>query len=190
MPRVGGFDRIGLGVDLQNGKLLWSMPLKTNAKRHAATPVIIGNTVLVNSHTIGLVCLKIEKDGDGQKAIEAWVNKDLKINLATPVVVGQYLYSHGPAQNFVCIDSRTGKEMWRHDGFGKDYSSTIALGKNLLVLTDLGELVLVAADSSHYTEVARRQVCGKTWSFPAYIDGKLYVRDARELICLDLIHPD
>ena len=179
-----------MGVDLQNGKLLWSVPLKTNAKRHVATPVIIGDNVLVNSHTIGLVCLKIEKDGDGQKATEAWVNKDLKINLATPVVVGQYLYTHGPAQNFVCIDSRTGKEMWRHDGFGKDYSSTIALGKNLLVLTDLGELVLVAADSSHYTEVARRQVCGKTWSFPAYIDGKLYVRDGRELICLDLIHPD
>ena len=179
-----------LGVDLQNGKLLWSVPLKTNAKRHVATPVIMGDNVLVNSHTIGLVCLKIEKDGDGQKAIGAWVNKDLKINLATPVVVGQYLYCHGPAQNFVCIDSRTGKEMWRHAGFGKDYSSTIALGKNLLVLTDLGELVLVAADSSHYTEVARRQVCGKTWSFPAYIDGKLYVRDGRELICLDLIHPD
>jgi len=179
-----------MGVDLQNGKLLWSVPLKTNAKRHVATPVIIGDNVLVNSHTIGLVCLKIEKDGDGQKATEAWVNKDLKINLATPVVVGQYLYTHGPAQNFVCIDSRTGKEMWRHAGFGKDYSSTIALGKNLLVLTDLGELVLVAADSSHYTEVARRQVCGKTWSFPAYIDGKLYVRDGRELICLDLIHPD
>ena len=179
-----------MGVDLQNGKLLWSVPLKTNAKRHVATPVIIGDNVLVNSHTIGLVCLKIEKDGDGQKATEAWVNKDLKINLATSVVVGQYLYNHGPAQNFVCIDSRTGKEMWRHAGFGKDYSSTIALGKNLLVLTDLGELVLVAADSSHYNEVARRQVCGKTWSFPAYVDGKLYVRDGRELICLDLIHPD
>ena len=137
-----------------------------------------------------LVDWKIEKDGDGQKAKEAWVNKDLIINLATPVVVGQHLYSHGPAQNFVCIDSRTGKEMWRHDGFGKEYSSTIALGKNLLVLTDMGELVLVAADSSQYKELARRQVCGKTWSFPAYIDGKLYVRDGRELICLDLNHPD
>jgi outer membrane protein assembly factor BamB len=179
-----------MGADLQDGRLLWRVPLKTNAKRHTATPVILGDTVLVNSHTFGLICLRIEKDGDGQKATEAWVNKDLKINLATPVVVGKYLYSHGPAQNFVCVDSRTGKEMWRHDGFGKDYSSTIVLGKNLLVLTDMGELVLVAADSSHYKEVARRQVCGKTWSFPAYTDGKLYVRDGRELVCLDLIHPD
>jgi hypothetical protein len=54
----------------------------------------------------------------------------------------------------------------------------------------MGELVLIAADASHYKEVSRRQVCGKTWSFPAYVDGKLFVRDGRELICLDLIHPD
>ncbi len=35
-------------------------------------------------------------------------------------------------------------------------------------------------------ELARVQVCGKTWSYPALADGKLYVRDGRELQCLDL----
>ena len=61
------------------------------------------------------------------------------------------------------------------------------MGKNLLVLTDLGELVLAAADPEKYVELGRQQVCGKTWSFPAFADGKLYVRDSKELQCFDLV---
>jgi hypothetical protein len=60
------------------------------------------------------------------------------------------------------------------------------VGKNLLVLTYDGQLVLIAANPEQYTELGRLQVCGKTWSYPAYADGKLYVRDGRELQCLEL----
>ena len=67
-----------------------------------------------------------------------------------------------------------------------DYASTIAVGKNLLVLTYDGQLVLMVASPEHYTELGRVQVCGKTWSHPAFADGKLYVRDGRDLQCLDL----
>lgn len=176
-----------VGADLRDGKILWREPLKTNAKRHAASPVILGDTVLVNSHTFGTVAFRISKAGNGVKSERAWLNADLKINLATPVAVGDFLYSHGPAKNFVCIEAQTGKQRWARDGFGKEYSSTLAVGKNLLVLTDLGELVLVAADPEKYVELGRQQICGKTWSFPAFADGRLYVRDAKELQCFDLL---
>src|SRR5205823_3233182 len=43
-----------LGADLETGKELWRVPLKTNAKRHAATPVINGDTITVNSHSFGM----------------------------------------------------------------------------------------------------------------------------------------
>ena len=175
-----------VGADLRDGKILWREALKTNAKRHAASPVILGDTVLVNSHTFGTVAFRITKAGDGLKSERAWLNVDLKINLATPVVVGDYLFSQGPTKNFVCIEAQTGKQRWAQDGFGKEYSSTLAIGKNLLVLTDLGELVLVAANPDKYVELGRQQICGKTWSFPAFADGRLYVRDTKELQCLEL----
>ena len=41
-------------------------------------------------------------------------------------------------------------------------------------------------DSVKYRELGRLQVCGNTWSFPAYAGGKLYVRDGRQLLCVDL----
>jgi outer membrane protein assembly factor BamB len=182
-----------LGADLETGKILWRVPLKTNAKRHAASPVIFGNRVAVNSHTFGIACFDIAKDSGGFKATEAWANKDLKINLATPVLVDGHLYCQGAAKDYVCADAKTGQTKWTQTGFGlgrKDYASTIAIGKNLLVLTEDGTLLLLAANPDKYTELARVQVCGNTWAFPAYAKGKLYVRDGRSLQCFDLLAKD
>jgi uncharacterized protein YbgA (DUF1722 family) len=55
-----------------------------------------------------------------------------------------------------------------------------------MVLTEDGTLLLLAADPEQYRELGRLQVCGNTWSFPAYANGRLYVRDARSLSCVDL----
>jgi len=54
------------------------------------------------------------------------------------------------------------------------------------VLATTSSLVLVAADPSAYRELGRLQVCGNTWSFPAYSGGRLYVRDGRFLYCYAL----
>ena len=179
-----------LGADLATGNILWRVPLKTDAKRHAASPVILGDLVTVNSHTLGLLCFKISKDSGGFKANEVWANKELKINLATPVSVGPYLYVLGANKDYVCVDARTGEIKWGRSGFGRgreDNASTIVVGHNLLVLTHEGQLVLLAADPSKYTELGRLQVCGNTWSHPAYAEGRLFVRDKQgSLICLDL----
>jgi hypothetical protein len=150
------------------------------------TPVIVGDRIYVNSHTFGTICFAISKEGNGFAATEVWKNSNEKINLATPVVIDGYLYSHGPAKNFVCIDRATGKEKWSQPGFGKEYSATLAIGKKLVVVTDDGQLVLMDASPAHCNELGRWQVCGKNWSSPAYSDGKLYVRDGRELACYDI----
>lgn len=182
-----------MGVESNSGKLLWRVPLRTDAKRHAATPIIFGDSIIVNSQTIGLMCLKVSKDGDAFKASPAWVNKELKINISTPVLVDHFLYSQGVGHNLVCVDASNGKLMWSQDGFGDKYSSLIGIGKNLLTVTDRGELIMAAADSSKYTELGRMQICGKTWNHPAYSDGKLYVREGLtagwKLSCLALVKP-
>lgn len=179
-----------LGADLSDGKILWRVPLKTNAKRHAASPVIIGEDMItVNSHSFGLSCYKISKDSGGWKANEAWSNKNLKINLATPVSEGGHLYCQGANRDFVCVEAATGKLKWSEPGFGKgqkDYSSTLSVGGKLLVLTEDGTLLLIAPNPAKYTELGRLQICGNTWSHPAFAKGKLYVRDGRSLQCLDL----
>ncbi|HXG46725.1 MAG TPA: PQQ-binding-like beta-propeller repeat protein [Methylomirabilota bacterium] len=178
-----------LGAHLETGEILWRVPLVTQAKRHAASPVVFGDHVAVNSHTIGLVCFKISKTPRGFEATEVWTNRGLKINLATPVLVGGHLYSQGANRDYVCVDAATGQLKWAQPGFGqgrRDYAATISFGKTLLVLTEDGQLLLLEPNPQRYVELGRLQVCGNTWSHPAWARDKLYVRDGRELICLDL----
>lgn len=180
-----------LAVAPDDGHLLWRVPFKTDAKRHAASPVIFGDSVTVNSQTIGLVCERITRDSSASfKATEGWANKTLKINLATPVEVDGYFYSEGVQGDYVCVDAKTGKLEWSQPGFGKpdkkDYASTIVVKQNLLILNYNGQLVLAVADPTKYHELGRLQVCGNTWSHPAYAHGRLFIRDGRELLALQL----
>jgi outer membrane protein assembly factor BamB len=179
-----------LGANLDDGKILWRVALRSDAKRHAVTPVVFGDTVIVSSWTFGQVALRISKEGDGLKAAQAWANKSSKINLSSPVLIGHCLYSQGPGRDYVGIDATTGKVCWSQPGFTaqarREYSSTIAAGEKLLVLAETGTLVLLRANPEKYIELGRAQVCGNTWCHPAFADGKLYVRDGRSLACFDL----
>jgi outer membrane protein assembly factor BamB len=175
-----------MGLDRKSGDLLWSVPLRTAANRHAATPVISGDQVFVNSHTFGTICFQITKAGPQWKVEQKWVNKELKINLATPVLVDGFFYSHGSKKSFVCASAQTGELIWEQAGFGRENSSTLTDGRRLLIISDDGQLVLASCDSKKYAELGRNQACGKNWNFPAYANGRLYLRDQRELVCYQL----
>jgi outer membrane protein assembly factor BamB len=169
-----------VGILPATGKELWRVPLKTNAKRHACTPQMIGEMVMVSSHTFGVQAFKIKKTGSNWIAEKGWVNNE-KINLSTLVLVDKTLYGQGGNKNFVAIDSTTGKSLWSQPGFGKENSSTIAVGQKLLSLTDEGMLYMLAANPEKYEELGVIQICGKNWNFPALSNQHLYIRDNREL---------
>jgi outer membrane protein assembly factor BamB len=181
-----------IGVDPVNGGELWRIPVKTALGRHAATPIAFEDFVVVSSHQAGMIGIKVSQRGNGLKAEIAWNNKEAAINFAAPVSVGSSLFGVGPNKNLICVDIPTGKILWSKDSFftsngGKAYAGMIVMGKNLLILADDGQLVMISADSSAYHEVGRTQGCGTNWCNPAYADGKLFLRDANELRCLDLM---
>ena len=114
-------------------------------------------------------------------------NPKLKINLSTPVIIGKHLYGFAEKDRFICVDTRTGKLNWEERGFGSFYASALTDGKKILVLGQLGELVLIRPDPNKYEEIDRMQVCGKSWSFPGYSSGRLFVRDQKTLQCVQLL---
>ncbi len=181
-----------IALDPRDGKLLWRVPLKTALGRHVTTPVVSDDLVLVASHQTGLVATRVAKAGAALTASEAWVNKGMGMNFSSPVVVGGHLYGLGPAKNVVCIELKGGTVVWEKTGLiqtsgDKAEAAFLVMGKNILMLTDSGELVLFAADPAGYRELGRTQACGNTWCNPAYAGGRLYLRDARELICLQVL---
>jgi len=167
------------------------VPLNTRLGRHVITPVVVDDLVIVGSYQLGLVAVKVTRDGGNFKAEPAWTSKEVASNFASPVAAGGYVYGVGPRQSVYCVEARTGKVAWSQTGLiraagERAFATFIVMGKNILMLGDSGELVLFAANSAKFEASGRTQACGVTWCSPAYADGGLYLRDAKTLLCLDL----
>ncbi|HEV7405717.1 MAG TPA: PQQ-binding-like beta-propeller repeat protein [Chthoniobacteraceae bacterium] len=176
-----------MGVDAKDGKILWREPLKTGAKRHVCTPVISGDTVTVASTNIGTIKFHIKQEGGNFKADRDWTDAPLKTILGTPTLVGKNLFTQGGGNrtDLVCVDFATGNELWRQPGLA-DYASITAVNDKLLVLNSTGELTLVSARPDKYEELGRMQACGKTWSSPAYSNGRIIVKDDAHVTAIAL----
>ena len=176
-----------MGVDVASGKILWRVPLKTGAKRHACTPVIGPDSVVVASTSIGTQKFHFTKTGLDVTAEPAWANKPCKTILGTPTLLGKYLFTLGPGDHadLECLDFETGNQIWAQPGFG-DYASLTTVNDKILVLNSTGELILIKADPAKYEELGRTQLCAKTWASPAYADGKIYVKDEGHLTAIAL----
>lgn len=184
-----------IGLALTDGKLLWRVPLKTPYGRNCTTPVIVNDWVVAGSYRAGLIGVKVSADGAGLKAGQAWVNKDAAMNFSSPVAAGRHLYGLGPAKNIICVELETGRIAWSKDGYittsaDVAHASFLVMGSNILICTDAGQLVLIAADPAACRELGRAQICGLNWCNPAYADGRLYVRDGIKttgnLFCVEL----
>ncbi len=184
-----------LGLSLDDGKPLWRVPLKTSYGRNCTTPLIVDDWVVAGSYRAGLIGVKVANDAAGLKAERRWENKSAAMNFSSPVAVGRHVYGLGPTKNILCLEIETGRIVWSKEGYITSsadvaYASFLVVEKNILVCTDGGELVLLAADPAQCRELGRTQVCGRNWCSPAYSSGRLYIRDGLRttgnLLCVEL----
>jgi outer membrane protein assembly factor BamB len=81
------------------------------------------------------------------------------------------------------IDVETGRRLWRERGFGK--GSLVRVGRDIVVLSEEGELVLLEPARDRARVAKRQQVLdGRSWTPPSVADGRVYVRGLSELACL------
>jgi outer membrane protein assembly factor BamB len=178
-------------LDPRSGERLWQYPLVDKLSESSTTPVRVGDVIFASSVTFGGVGLKlIEKDGQPASQ-QLWKNEQLTCYFSTPVAHGDQLYVVTgrllpPSAQLHCVEAKTGKVLWTRRNVGKYHATVMMAGGRLLMLEERGDLVLIEPDPREYKELARAKVCGETWSHPALSDGRLYVRDAQELICVGL----
>ncbi len=179
-----------IGLDFATGALLWRKPVKTSYGRHVASPVVLGDLVIAGSHQAGLLGIKIARDGDTFTTESAYIEKRVAINFSSPVLRDGFIYGLGPAGIIFCADARTAETKWSHQlraAGNKAHAGFLVLKDNILVLSDTGDLLLVSADPKEFHLISQLKVCGDNWCNPAYADGKLFLRDKDELLCLSLL---
>jgi outer membrane protein assembly factor BamB len=160
---------------------------RNNASVNAASPVVFdGHVFLSACYDTGGLLLRVKKDGVEQ----VWSNDEsLSCHFGTPVYHDGHLYGfHGRQEEggkLCCVEAKTGKVCWTADDYG--CGSLILADGRLIVLSEKGELALVAADPAKYQELARAPVLNGTCrAHLALADGRLYARDGRKLVCWNL----
>lgn len=175
--------RVG-GYALEDGRPLWSYPWRTQQGINVHQPIVFpdGRVFVSSDYGVGCAMLKVSRQENGTFQVEElWRNRWLKAKFSSSVVHNGYLYGlDGPIM--ACLELATGKRMWKGGRYG--FGQLILVGDSVIVLTERGELVQVAASPERHHELARFQAIeGKTWNHPAYANGRLYVRNDREMAC-------
>jgi hypothetical protein len=88
---------------------------------------------------------------------------------------------------FCCIDLASGERAWKKGRYGYGQVLLLADQGLLLVISEEGELVLIAAEPKGLNELARLRVLeGNGGNHPVVVRGKLLVRNAEEMACYEL----
>jgi outer membrane protein assembly factor BamB len=185
------FTRTGAVVlDPKTGVVLYQKRWRAryDASVNAATPLIIGNLAYFStSYETGSLLLKLRKDG----ADEVWSDENVMSNhYNTCIYDNGYLYGFDGRQeaspSFRCVELRTKKVMWDKERFGCG-NMILADGK-LIVLTERGDLHLVKATPAAFNDRAQARLldAGPCRAQIALANGRLYARDQRKLVCVEL----
>jgi outer membrane protein assembly factor BamB len=187
-----------LSVAPEDGALLWRFTWETSNDVNAATPTVfhaekdgkrLDYVFITSGYDKGSALLKMGTDDQGIPNVRVvYVGNQMHSQFSSPVRRGDYLYGFNES-NLRCIDLKTGKKQWDKDGFHK--GSLMRVGDRLLVLGERGELaVLAATPNGNGVELAHAEpfghARGKCWTMPVLADGKLLLRDEKEIICLEL----
>ena len=100
-----------------------------------------------------------------------------------------------------CTDLETGAMKWSQDDWMAEKPLMFATafivrnGEKYFIFNDLGELMIGKLSPDGFEELDRAKLLEPTsvargrdvvWSHPAFADGKMFVRNDQEIICVDL----
>ena len=159
-----------------SGALLWEHPWpgSTAADANNSSPLPVGDdgVLISKGYGKGSKLLRISAAVDGvQQATVQWASRrSLRTKLTNAVVRGEHAYalSDGILE---CTSLANGKRVWRDGRYG--HGQLLLVGEKLLILSEEGQLVLVAAspDQEHLVLGTLDALEGVTWNtFALYGD--------------------
>jgi outer membrane protein assembly factor BamB len=181
-----------VGVDADNGKLLWRYNKPANGTANCATPIFHeGYVFAASAYGTGGGLVRLNGEGTNMQAHEEYFTTHMQNHHGGMVLVDGYLYG---ADNgtLTCLEFKTGKVMWDSHQAGKG-SIAYADGR-LYYRNEGGPMFLIKADPHKYVSAGRfdqpSRGNGPAWAHPALADGRLYLRDDDVLLCFNVQDTD
>lgn len=179
-----------VGVDPNNGNLLWSHPHPAEHGLNTSTPVWGPDNLLFMSSGYGggSRVLKLSRTGDKTTVEEVWANSLMRIHFTNAIRVGDFIYGSsgdfGPAP-FTAVNVKTGNVVWRHRGFPR--ASALFADGRFIILDEDGHLLLATATPEGLTVTSKVELLNnQSWTVPSLSGTRLYLRDRKNIIALEL----
>ena len=177
-----------VSVSPADGKLLWEHTWEGGAIVQPA--ITADGGVLINAMSMmgGMATrrLAVTRGPGGWTAEERWTSNGLKPYFNDFVVHKGHAFGFD-GSILACIDIEDGKRKWKGGRYGNGQLVLLADQDLLLVLSEDGELALVAATPDKFTELARFPALdAKTWNHPVLVGDVLLVRNGQEMVAFRL----
>ncbi|MEZ6055407.1 MAG: PQQ-binding-like beta-propeller repeat protein [Planctomycetaceae bacterium] len=169
--------RAGFGYDARTGKEIWTFT--HDDYNAAAKPLTFGNSTIINTGSNGANLLAIRLDESTQGNIDKthvlWNRPRGNAHLANPLLVGDRVYQVTDSGVCVCVDAKTGEEIWTARIGGKFVASPIAVNGLIYVCNEAG-VATVLRDGDEYVVVAQNEIKEGMRATPAVSQGALFLR--------------
>ncbi|HXB70153.1 MAG TPA: PQQ-binding-like beta-propeller repeat protein [Candidatus Acidoferrales bacterium] len=171
-----------------DGKVLWKHSWPGASILQPAVTADGGVLVTTNDMGggIGVRRLAVARGPGGWTVEEVWTSVGLKPYF-NDFVVHEGLAFGLDGSILACIDLQDGKRKWKGGRYGHGQLLLLADQDLLLVLSEEGQLALVAAVAGQFTEIARFPAMDdKTWNHPVLAGDILLVRNGQEMVAFRL----
>jgi len=183
----------GLGVDAEDGELLWTVPLKNQFGVNTATPIYgSGAVFFVTPYAEEGRLYRLEPDGERLAARQVW-QSPLDTVTGSGVLVDDTFFAAGYRKNkwWMAIDWRTGETK----SALKELTTGAAIYADgrLYCQDEEGAVGLVALEPAGLKLAGKFQLVQErvndAWAHPVLLDGRLYLRYHDTLFCYDVAAP-
>jgi outer membrane protein assembly factor BamB len=189
--------------DPETGTRYWSVPYEATNGSIIMTPVVSGEHMFVGGYAGKTQMLKLAADKPGAEVV--WENKRglgvSPINVQ-PFVENGVIYGHDESGKFYAVEVPSGKRLWEGGGpLGDEAKSSgtsfiVKQADRFWFFAETGDLVIGKLSPKGYEEIDRAknviEPTGKcfgrpvVWCAPAFANKHAYVRNDKEIICVDL----
>ena len=176
----------GFGVDLDAGKLLWTVPLRNPYGVNVNTPVYGEGRVFYVSAYVGGTCYRLQPSAERLQPEKAW-GTTLDTCAGGILLVDGLLYGTGyqKHKSWLCLDWRSGQS--RYDFQGLTSGSALSADGRLYCLAEDGRAALLQTTPDKAEIVGQFRLVSEkvrdAWAHPVVLHGRLYLRYHGTLWC-------
>lgn len=200
-------------LDPETGKVYWSEPFAVRSGLTIPTPRVLGDKLFLTSFYNGPLMLKLAADKPAAEVLWRGTSSNerntdkLHAIMCTPWFEDGHIYGVCSYGQLRCLRSETGERVWetfkatgatgenggRNDRWANAF--LVKHGDRFFIANEKGDLIIAKLSPQGCEEISRAHLLEPTgnagarpvvWSHPAFANKHAYLRNDKELICVDL----